>query len=162
MQLSAPIDCPQFTPNAHARGGLPTLSHRLLRLRFCVHPIFRSSRYLLFPGSRACWADAGEVFGRHLGFFAHGNTKKKTVPTFSCLADRGSSVLLFKHCILLALSGSLHERNLTRNFIGNTGPIGLQQYLWTLTTTAAHPAASLSCELGISLGATPAKQPAVP
>jgi hypothetical protein len=44
MQLSAPIDCPQFTPNAHARGGVPAYlvavaaSFASIRLRLRLRP----------------------------------------------------------------------------------------------------------------------------
>jgi hypothetical protein len=43
MQLSAPIDCPQLTPNAHAQGGVPAYlvavaaSFASIRLRLRIH-----------------------------------------------------------------------------------------------------------------------------
>ena len=77
----------------------------------------------------------------HVGFSCAWEYQKENSSDFVSLAlhTGEAAFLLLGHCMPFALSGSLHERNLTRDFVGNTGPIGLQQISRrTLTTTSYY------------------------
>jgi hypothetical protein len=88
--------------------------------------------------------------------------KKRTDLDFLLHCRPGKLLLLSGHCISFAPSGSLHERKSHAQLHWEQGihwpAANIPLHSLTTTTTTTHPA-SLSCELRIPLGATPAKQP---
>jgi len=157
MQLSAPIDCPQFNHSQCAcPRRTPTLSSslspcRLLRLiPFVFLSLFAASCCEGILGRRWWFSVAStSVIGLSCAW-EHQKEIRLRLRLSLALQTGEAAFLLSGHCMFFALSGSLHERNLTRGFIGSRGSIGLQQHsrrtLGLLRQLHTHPA-SFSCEL---------------